>query len=260
LGIFASSAILLRGSARSILRYRRGRAPGPAVPETRRRTGFVSGLPALIGGGMVSLLALLLLFFVIVMLVAPLSESARSAARQFDLAPYVDQLIANGIGIDTIVYFIASAALLAAGARLCQWGVYRLAGIRARRSREAPDAARGNPTLYAASRLLLGGIALSATLLLLGFCLAKVECGYVAPGVVPRWIPAASFNLLTTDCMAGYPEGLAGELFLDFILIVALLLIAIPALWRGFAGLRHIHSGQPATPAIARTDSAEQFS
>ena len=65
----------------------------------------MSGLPALIGGGMVSLLALLLLFFVLVMLLAPLSEAARSAARQLDLAPYVDQLIANGIGLDTIVYF-----------------------------------------------------------------------------------------------------------------------------------------------------------
>jgi hypothetical protein len=260
LGIVVSSAMLLRGSARSILRYRRGRGPGPAVPETRRRSGFVSGLPALIGGGILSLLALLLLFFVLVMLLAPLSESARSVARQLDLAPYVDQLIANGIGIDTVVYFLAAAAMLAAGARLCQWGVYRLAGIRARRSREASDAARANPTLYAASRLLLGGIALSAALLLLGFCLVKVECGYVAPGVVPRWLPAASFNLLITDCMAGYPDGLAGELFLDFILIIALLLIAIPALWRGFAGIRRIHSGRPAAPAIARTDSAEQFS
>ena len=173
LGIVASSAILLRGSARSILRYRRARGPGLAVPETRRRSGFVSGLPALIGGGMVSLLALLLLFFVIVMLLAPLSEAARSAARQLDLAPYVDRLIANGIGIDTIVYFVAAAAMLAAGARLCQWGVYRLAGIGARRAREATDTARGNPTLYAASRLLLGGIALLAAVLLLGFCLRE---------------------------------------------------------------------------------------
>jgi hypothetical protein len=34
---------------------------------------------------------------------SPLSQSALSAARQFDLTPYVDQLIANGIGLDTIV-------------------------------------------------------------------------------------------------------------------------------------------------------------
>ena len=260
LGIVASSAILLRGSARSILRYRRARGPGLAVPETRRRTGFVSGLPALIGGGMVSLLALLLLFFVIVMLLAPLSEAARSAARQLDLAPYVDRLIANGIGIDTIVYFVAAAALLAAGARLGQWGVYRLAGIGARRAREPTDTARGNPTLYATSRLLLGGIALLAAVLLLGFTFVKVECGYVAPGVVPGWVPAAAFNLMITDCMAGYPEGLAGELFLDFVLILALLFVAMPALRRGFASIRHIHSGQPSAPAIAPANSAEQFS
>ena len=49
LGIVVSSAILLRGSARSILRYRRARGPGLAGAETRPRTGFVSGLPALIG-------------------------------------------------------------------------------------------------------------------------------------------------------------------------------------------------------------------
>ena len=139
LGIVVSSAILLRGSARSILRYRHARGPGLAGPSPPRRSGFVSGLPALIGGGMVSLLALLLLFFVVVMMLAPLSESALSAARYLDLAPYVDQLIANGIGLDTIVYFVASVAMLAAGARLCRWGVYRLAGIRARRVREATD-------------------------------------------------------------------------------------------------------------------------
>jgi hypothetical protein len=138
--------------------------------------------------------------------------------------------------------------------------VYRLAGIGARRVPDATDSVRGNPTLYTVSRLLLGGVALLAAVLLLGFCLVKVECGYVAPGVVPGWVPAASFNLLITDCMAGYPEGLAGELFLDFMLIAALLFIAIPALRRGFAGARHIHPGQPAAPAIARTDSAEQFS
>ena len=172
----------------------------------------------------------------------------------------MDQLIANGIGLDTIVYFVASAALLAAGARLCRWGVYRLAGIGARRGREATDTPRGNPMLYAASRLLLGGVALLAAVLLLGFSLVKVQCGYVAPGVVPGWVPAASFNMLITDCMAGYPEGLPGELFLDFALITALLFIAIPALRRGFASTRHVLSGQPAAPAIARTDSAEQFS
>jgi hypothetical protein len=220
----------------------------------------VSGLPALIGGGMVSLLALLLLFFVVVMLLAPLSEAARSAARQLDLAPYVDQLIANGIGLDTIVYFLAAAAMLAAGARLCRWGVYRLAGIGARRAREAADTAREHPTLSAVSGLLLGGFALVAAVLLLGFCLVKVECGYVAPGVVPGWVPAASFNLLITDCMAGYPEGLAGELFLDFALVTALLFIAIPALRRGFASTRNIQTRERAAPAMARTDSAEQFS
>jgi hypothetical protein len=66
--------------------------------------------------------------------------------------------------------------------------------------------------------------------------------------------------MLTTDCLAGYPEGLAGELFLDLALIAALLFIAIPALHRGFASTRHILSGQPAAPAIAPTESAEQFS
>ena len=55
LGIVVSSAILLRGSARSILRYRRARGPGLAGPAPPRRSGFVSGLPALIGGGIVSL-------------------------------------------------------------------------------------------------------------------------------------------------------------------------------------------------------------
>jgi hypothetical protein len=66
--------------------------------------------------------------------------------------------------------------------------------------------------------------------------------------------------MLATDCTAGYPEGLPGELFLDFVLIAALLFIALPALRRGFASARHIRSGQRAAPAIARTDSAEQFS
>jgi hypothetical protein len=260
LGIVVSSAILLRGSARSILRYRRASGPGLASPATRARTGFVSGLPALIAGGIVSLLGLLLLFFVVVMMLSPLSEAALSAARQFDLTPYVDQLIANGIGLDTVVYFVASAAMLAAGARVCRWDVYRLAGIGARGARDATDTTRRHPTLYAALTLLLSGVALLAAVLLLGFAIAKIQCGYVALGVVPGWVPAAWFDMLTTDCLAGYPEGLPGELFLDLALIAALLFIAIPALRRGFASPRHIHSGQPAAPAIARTDSAEQFS
>ncbi len=260
LGIVASSAILLRGSARSILRYRRARGPGLMVPETRRRTGFVSGLPALIGGGILSLLGLLILFFVAVMMLAPLSESALFAARQFDLAPYVDQLIANGIGLDTIAYFVASAAMLAAGTRLCRWGVYRLAGIGARRAREATDATRGNSMRYAASRLLLGGVALLAAVVLVGFSIAKIQCGYIALGVVPGWVPAAWFDMLTTDCLAGYPEGLFGELLLDFALIAALLSIAIPALRRGFASARHIRSPSRRHRPSREPASAEQFS
>jgi hypothetical protein len=188
------------------------------------------------------------LFLVVVMMLSPLSQSALSAARQFDLTPYVDQLIANGIGVDTIVYFVASAALLATGARLCRWGVYRLAGIAARRARGATDTPRRNPTLYAASRLLLGGIALLAAVALLGFSLVKIQCGYVAPGAVPGWVPAASFNMLTTDCLAGYREGLAGELFLDFALIAALLFIAIPALRRGDAGAAAARSAAAPAP------------
>jgi hypothetical protein len=260
LGIVVSSAILLRGSARSILRYRRARGPGLAGAETRPRSSFASGLPALIGGGIVSLLGLLLLFFVVVMMLAPLSQSALSTARYLELTPYVDQLIAYGIGLDTIVYFVASAALLAAGVRLGQWGVYRLAGIRGRRAREATDMMRGNPALYTASRLLLGGITLLAALALLGFSLVKIHCGFVAPRSFPAWVSPERFNMLATDCTAGYPEGLPGELFLDFVLIAALLFIAVPALRRGLASARHIRSGQRAAPTIGRTDSAEQFS
>ena len=118
------------------------------APHTGRHGTAPGGSP---WTGTLRLLRLALLFSLVRLL---------RLARQLDLAPYVDRLIANGIGIDTIVYFVAAAALLAAGAPLGQWGVYRLAGIGARRALEPTDPARGNPALYATSRLLLGGIAL----------------------------------------------------------------------------------------------------
>jgi hypothetical protein len=101
----------------------------------------------------------------------------------------------------------------------------------------------------------------SALFLVAGFALLKIQCGFVAPYSMPEWLPAAWFNILVVDCRAGYPAGLGLDLSTDVVLITALLFIAIPALRRGFASPRRIHlSGQPATPAIARTDSAEQFS
>ena len=113
--------------------------------------------------------------------------------------------------------------------------------------------------MYAAPRMILGGISLLSAVMLVGFTFLEAQCGNRAPGSMPGWLPAAWFNKLVVDCKAGYPDGVAYDLVVDLLLLTALLIVAIPTLRRGIVATRQVFRGPFGKPAIAR-DSAEQFS
>jgi hypothetical protein len=241
LGIVRFSASLLRDSASSMLQYERALRPSVAGPEMCW-SRFVSGLSALVGAAIVALLGLLLLSLMAMIVFGPVSESVRRFARELDLDKYVDHEIAHGIGLDTLVYLVAAAATLVVGARLCRWGVYRLAGIRGRRALSATRRTDRSAVLYPASRMLLGGISLLSALMLVGSDVLKVHCENAAPGSMPGWLNEWS-DMLAVDCMGGYPDGVRGDLLFDFLLLTVLLLVAMPTLRRGIVATGRLSSG-----------------
>ena len=147
--------------------------------------------------------------------------------------------------------------MLTVGWRLCRWGFYRLAGIRGGRALPAPRRPGRSAVLYGASRMVLGGISLLSAVMLVGFDVLILRCGYFAP----RSMPAAEwFNMLSVDCRAGYPDGVAFGLVGDLLLLTALLVVAMPTLRGGIVATRQVFPGPFGKPAIARADSAEQVS
>jgi hypothetical protein len=259
--IVVSSAMLLRGSARSMLRYRRAVEPAMAGREKRLRSDFVTGLPALVGGAIVVLLGLFFLTVVVLIGFGPVSAvrwlDSGDPARTYE--GYVNHRIANGIGLDTLVHLVAAAAILTVGGRLCRWGVYRLAGIRSRRALPAPRITGRSAVLYPAFRMVLGGISLLSAVMVVGFAVLTVQCGYLAPGSMPGWLNEW-FNRLAVDCRAGYPDGVPAELLRDLLLLTALLFVAIPTLRRGIVATPQVFPRPSGEPAIARADSAEHVS
>ena len=84
---------------------------------------------------MVGVLGLVLLFILGLIVAAVFNVYAFVAAQNLELAQYVQEVAANGIGLDTIVYFVAAAAAIMVGARLARWGLYKLARYPAGRTR-----------------------------------------------------------------------------------------------------------------------------
>jgi hypothetical protein len=127
LAVMVGSAFLLRGSARSMLRYQLARQAiaGPDVPIPNR---FVAGLSALAVGVVIALIGLLFdLALAAVILLGPLIASAKSVARALEYDRFVDRPEDHWIGLDTLMYSVAAAALLVVAWRVCRWEVYRLA-------------------------------------------------------------------------------------------------------------------------------------
>lgn len=254
-GIIVSSVILLRGSARSILRYRRAHEPTMAGAGTRQGSGYMSGLSALFGGLIVVFFGLLLLSFVALIVVGSFADSALPVAEQLEVTLYVLQARANGIGLDTIVYLVALVAVIMVGGRLCRWGVYRLAGYRGRRVHKTESVVYSKRSLlHGAAKIVFAGIALAAAAALVGFSLVTLHCD-LAPGRFPEWLPSAWFDMLVVDCEAGYPDGIFSELVVNVLLISALLFVALPALRRGFTAIRHTPPRPSPPPVIARSDA-----
>lgn len=250
LGIIVSSVTVLRTSARSMLRHRLARETPVPGAGGRVRAGLVGGLTALVGGAMVAVFGLVIFSISAMIVFGPVSELARLAARALKQAAYLEHRNAHGVGLDTLVYLVAASAMLAAGARLCRWGIYRLAGVR---RGHAPTPGRGwMPGLYAFSRTLAGGIAVLSALLLAGMAVLKVQCGTAPAGPMPEWLDEW-FNFLPVDCTAGYPNGALGQLVRDAVLFTILLVVAIPMLRRGIRATRRM-SGRPCDAAASGRD------
>ena len=256
-GIVVASAVLLRSSARSLSRYRRARQA--AIADSgylpRRRGGFVSGLLVFLTGLSVLVFGLLSAAILGLIVVASIEPSALPAAEELEVGDYARQIMVNGIGLDVVVYLLASVAVVLVGGRLARWGVYRLGSDPGQRRRETPEASYDphstRAMVHATSALVFGALLLCAAALFVGFSFLVLDCASSSPGRLPEWVPPAWFNMLVVDCAAGYPAGVAGELLFNILLILALLFIATGALRRGLAAARRISAGSPATPTIA---------
>lgn len=230
------SAILLRGSARSMLRYRLAGETAVSDPDMRVRRGFLTGLPVLAGGAVVALFGVARLVHVAAIVFGPIDGWVHTAARSllFDRA---DELIRNWVRVDTVVYLVGAVALLIVGYRLCRWGVYRLAGIRGVGAVTAPRTLGTSAQLFAASRLAVGGIAFLSAVVLIGLSCLRIRCGAGAPGSTPSWLSGIWFNELESDCRAGGTD-LAVAVVHDLLTFAAVLFVAIRSLRRGIAASR----------------------
>jgi hypothetical protein len=258
LAIAISSIILLRSGARSVFRYRRAReAALDSGRPARQRGGLALGLAALAVGVTVVILGLVLLFIIGLIVAAVFSIYAFVTAQNLELAQYVQEVEANGIGLDTIVYFVAAAAAIMAGARLARWGLYKLArypGGRTPQTAVGTDRKTTGATLHGVTGLLFGGIFLVSAALMVAFLLLMLQCAYVAPGVVPQWIPPGWFDFVVVDCRESYPEGIGDDLGFSLPFLVAMILCALSALRRGLAAIRRRVPRAAAAPAIAPQD------
>jgi hypothetical protein len=240
LPVIVSSAFLLRGSARSMLRYQLARQAiaGPDVPI---RSGFVAGLSTLAVGVVIALAGL-----------GYLVLTARSFLQPHEYDRFVDRPKGHWIGLDTLVYSVAAAAMLMVAWRVCRRGFYRLAGVRGRRLLPAIYGPGGHSRLYATLRLLLGGIMLLAAIMLVGIDVVLVQCSS-ARGHLPPWLPAEWFKILPVTCNEnGY-----SQVFTDILALAALLAVGIPMLRRGIAGIRHTSPQRSGAPTVVRADLAE---
>jgi YVTN family beta-propeller protein len=246
LWIVVSSAILLRGSARSMLRNRLAREPAMIVTETRIQSGFVAGLPALVGSAVVAFFGLV--FFAEV--AGPIGGPVRRFVANVD-SSFVNHRITNGIGLDTLVHLVAAAAMLTASWRLCRWGVYRLAGMRGRRTLSAPCRPNMRAVLYAGSRMFLGGTSLLCAVILTCFIALAVRCGIAGAASMPKWLPNAGFHTVVLDCIAGYDNAVFFYLLGDLVALTALLFVAILTLRRGIVATRQLFLVPPFDTTLA---------
>ena len=253
--ILVSSAILARGSARSLLRFRLAREPDVVRPEMHLQRGLVVGLPVLAAGAVIALAGLLIASATALTMLGPLGHWVRSVAAYF-YSDVVNHRMAHGIGLDMLAYLVGGVAILIVGARLCRRGVYRLAGMKRMPALNVPRAAGRSAVLYAATRMFLGGILLLSVVVLVGFDIERVHC-YDSPGSMPGWIDDWS-NMLAVDCMTGNPNGVIDDLVGDFLLLAALLMVAIPMLRRGIVTTRQVLARPSGKSRIAHADSDEQ--
>lgn len=238
------SVILLRNSARSLLRQRRAREALPAdFGHAPQRSGFVTGPLALTAGAAIATLGFL--GFIIESILAGVSfdQDLLSAAIGFDLEAEAQQVIANGIGLDLIAYIITTPLMILMGGRLMRWGIFRLVrftGHRKLENTEVPNKLTfSSMRIRAASRIFFGSLFLVAAAVVGISDLVMASCTYLSPAFTSGWFPFDWFTFLSLQCAPGYPY-VVSSLILDLLLIICCLFVAVPMVHKGLSALNVI--------------------
>ncbi len=228
------SVILLRNSARSLLRQRLAHeALAADVGQVPQRGNPVIGFMALITGVAIAMLGLLL--FIIVSCLAGVSfdqDLLLPAVIWFDLEAEAQQVIINGIGLDLVAYIASSLALILMGGRLMRWGIFclvRYPNHQKQQNAKVPDEFTSNSRWVRAAFMIFFGSLFILSAIVLGiYDLLLVNCTYLSQTLMSDWLPLNWFTLLSLQCAPGYYDSVSeqvNELIFDVILIICCLLV-----------------------------------
>lgn len=180
------SLILLRSSARSLLRQRRAREALPVDSvQVRQLTGWVAGPLALIAGAAIAMLGFL--GFIINSILASVffNQNLLPAAIEFGLEAEAQLVITNGIGVDLIAYIVKTPLMVLIGGCLMQWGIFRLVHYSVRHKIENTDMLNkltfNSIWVQSALRIFFGSLFLVVAVVLGISDLVGASCLYFSP-------------------------------------------------------------------------------
>ncbi len=231
---------LIKIGGRSVLRYRQFDRNDriDIVYKPPSQLDFLIGLFILIFGITITMMGLLTLGVLIFIILASKYYDMFELAKQVDLAEYVENLNFFGFGVDTIVYFVASAAAFVTGMRLIRWAIYQMTGYRNSRSLKSLKNSPEKRTAFSLLAKILLGIILSvSTILLFTINLLTARCYFISAGSLPGWIPQQWFSFLITDCINWEQADAVGELVIGLPLSISLLVVTVRALREAFAAI-----------------------
>ncbi|WP_430233403.1 hypothetical protein [Nitrosomonas communis] len=235
------SLVLLRSSARSLLRQRRAREAMPVDPgQARQLTGWVAGPLTLIAGAAIVTLGFLGFILYSILASVFFNHELLPVAIEFGLENEAQHIIANGIGVDLIAYIVTTLAVVLIGGRLMRWGIFRLVHYSARYKIEHTDMlnklAFNSIWVQSTSRIFFGSLFLVAAVVLGISDLLGASCLYFSPTFISDWFPLNRFTFLSLQCTGyyGYYE-VVKHLIHDILSILCCLLVAVPMVRKGLS-------------------------
>jgi hypothetical protein len=233
------SVVLLRSSARTLVRYRRAREASQIDSDqalSRQWGSVVSGIFGLSIGALCILFGLLILFIQGIFVwgwVDP--EAAVSMGDAFEIGEFVEAVNENGFGVDFFANLFGTVALLVIGGRLGRWGILRMVNYPLKRSTNAAAvAATDAGSMNTVLKNVLGGLFVVAAALLAVSGLMLLGCTWLWPVLGWEWVQLPGFSVLSLQCAAGY-DSVFADLMGDAFLIACCLYVAWLCLRRGDA-------------------------